>query len=397
MKLYTGNTYWDKTAKAAFEFESLASDFQTDNLIVGGGMSGNLIAFVLASRGKKVTLIEENTIGLGSSSANTGLLQYSSDIMISELADEIGEKDAVLFYEMCLNSMNKLTEINKTLNKDTDYRLKNSIYYASDETDKNKLEREYQYLNAYDFPVKFLDENSLKSIYKINKPCALKTWHDADVNPYKFIQALVGANLDMGVSYFENTSINLEDIGNESVFTTKGYKLDFKNIILATGYTKLYPVIEHKAKINRTYALASKPLDHSPWKDEVMVWETQNPYLYFRTTVDKRIIAGGLDEEVGVVVENQTNLYQKTEDIAKQIKDLFPNLDFEVEYRWDALFGNSKDGIPFIGKDPLASNKYYLLGYEGNGTCYSMAGAEIISDLIENKENPYQHIVRVDR
>ncbi|MBP1743751.1 MAG: puuB 2, partial [Firmicutes bacterium] len=52
---------------------------------------------------------------------------------------------------------------------------------------------------------------------------------------------------------------------------------------------------------------------------------------------------------------------------------------------------------PFIGKDPFKSSTYYLLGYEGNGTCYSMAGAMIIKDLILGNSNQYADIVRVDR
>lgn len=397
MKLYSGETYWNTTSNTSHDFKQLASDLKAEILIVGGGMSGNLLAYTLAKRGKSVTLIEKNKLGSGSSTANTGLLQYSSDIMVSELADEIGKSDAIMFYEMCLDAMNKLTEVNKSLNRDTDYRDRESIYYASSEDDGVKLDREYKYLNDYDFPVKFLDENDLKNIYKINKSCALKTWADADVNPYKFIQALVDANIDMGVTYFENTSIDLENIKENTAITSTDHEIEFKNIVLATGYTKIYPVIEDKAQVNRTYAFASKPLESAPWKDEVMVWETKDPYLYFRTTVDKRIIAGGLDEEIAVVVENESTIYQKTEDIKTQIKNLFPDLDFEIEYRWNAIFANSKDGLPFIGRDPEVKNKYYLLGYEGNGTCYSMAGSEIISDLIEGKDNIYSHIVRVDR
>lgn len=397
MKLYSGETYWNKTSTTSHDFKQLESDLKTDILIVGGGMSGNLLAYSLAKRGKSVTLIEKDKLGSGSSTANTGLLQYSSDIMVSELADEIGKSDAIMFYEMCLDAMNMLTEVNKSLNADTDYRNRESIYYASSEDDGVKLEREYNYLNDYDFPVKFLDENHLKDIYKINKSCALKTWADADVNPYKFIQALADANVEMGVTYFENTSIDLENIKENTVITSTDHEIEFKNIVLATGYTKIYPIIEDKSQVNRTYAFASKPLESSPWKDEVMVWETKDPYLYFRTTVDKRIIAGGLDEEIAVVVENENTIYQKTEDIKKQIKNLFPDLDFEIEYRWNAIFANSKDGLPFIGRDPEVNNKYYLLGYEGNGTCYSMAGSEIISDLLEGKDNIYSHIVKVDR
>lgn len=397
MKLYSGDTYWDKTAKPIFQFEELNEDLATEILIVGGGMSGNLAAYSLAKRDKNVVLLESSRLGLGSSTANTGLLQYSSDIMVNELAEKIGKKDAVLFYEMCLDAMNKLTELSKTLNEDTEYRQKDSIYYASSENDLPKLKKEYKYLDEYDFPVDFKDADSLKHLYKINKPGALLTWHDADVNPYKFIQALIKHNKKIGVKYFENTSVNLKTIDNNIAHSSNGYSIKFENIILATGYTELYPIIKDKAEINRTYAFSTKPLDKSPWKDEVMIWETEDPYLYFRTTVDKRIIAGGSDEEIAVVATDPNIIYKKTEEISEQIKNIFPHLDFEIEYRWNALFGISRDGLPFIGRDPNVPNKYYLLGYEGNGTCYSMAGAEIISDLIDNRNNPYAHIVSLDR
>lgn len=101
-------------------------------------------------------LIEKNRLGGRSSSANTGLLQYSSDIMIWELAKEIGEEDAILFYKMCLEAMNSLTSLNKDLDSETDYILRDSIYYASNKKDSEKLKKEYNFLEKYDFPVEFL-------------------------------------------------------------------------------------------------------------------------------------------------------------------------------------------------------------------------------------------------
>ena len=121
MKLYSGETYWDKTMEKDSEFSKLDSNIKTEILIVGGGMSGSLAAYVLAKSNHEVTLIEKNEVANGSSSANTGLLQYSSDIMMHELSNSIGEKHGVLFYKMCLEAMNDLTDINKTLELETDY------------------------------------------------------------------------------------------------------------------------------------------------------------------------------------------------------------------------------------------------------------------------------------
>lgn len=352
MDLYKGSTYWDKTLEPNEIFQRVEKDIKTKHLIVGGGVSGSLMAYVLSSKGGKVTLIDANKVGRGSSSVNTGLLQYCSDTMLTEFLNEIGEEKAVLFYKMCLEAMDSLTSLSKVLDDQIEYRLRDSIYYASSEKDAKKLKREYKYLEKYDFPVAFLDQAELNNKYKIDKECALKTWHDADINPYKFVMALTKANLEQGVTYYENTQIDLENIEDHWVYTKEGKQVEFENLILATGYTKIYPVIKDKATINRTYAFCSKPINFPLWPENVMVWETKSPYLYFRTTIDNRIIAGGLDEEKDEVEKDEAMVNQKLRQIKEEINTLFPHLTIEIEYGWNALFGCSKDGLPFIGRDP---------------------------------------------
>lgn len=397
MELISGKTYWDKTLEEVKQFDSITDDIDIEVLIVGGGMSGNLAAYLLAESGHKVIVIEKNRIGQGSSSANTGLLQYSSDIMLCELAEEIGQEKAILFYTMCLNAMKNLSKLNNNLSKETDYIGRDSIYYASNKDDEKKLKKEYSILEKNNFPVEFIDNESLKSTYGIDKACALKTWKDAEVNPYKFIRALVNENIKLGVKYYENTCVDLNNIGKNKAYTKDKKTLNYQSIILATGYTKVYDLIKDKARIDRTYAFSATTSKIPPWKDSVMIWETKMPYIYFRSAQDNRIIAGGLDESIAIVQKDENIIYNKTEQIKKEIESFFPDLDLKIDYRWNALFGSSKDGLPFIGRDPSDKNIYYLLGYEGNGTCYSMAGAEILLDLIEGRENPYGDILRVDR
>lgn len=397
MKLYDGNTYWDQTVQEPIHFGRLSGPVETDVLIVGGGITGSLCAYVLSSHGLAVTVVEKNDIGKGSSVANTGLLQYRSDKMLCEFADEIGEENARLFYQMCLEAIDDLSAVNELLLDSNDYRLRDSIFYASGKEDEKKVKREYEYLIKYGFPAEFLEHNILKTRYRVDKPCAIRTWHDADVNPYKFIQALTKKNLQQGVVYYENTAIDLDNMENDKAFTQEGHPITFEKIILATGYTRIYPIIKEKCSINRTYAFCSESFENYLWKDDVMVWETRNPYLYFRTTEDHRIIAGGLDEERDKLGEDDSVIFERASEIAKQIEDIFPNLDIRISYAWTALFGKSNDGLPFIGQDTKQPSVYYVLGYEGNGTCYSMAGARIIYDLIMGNPNPYKNIVGIDR
>ncbi len=397
MTLYTGEPYWDKTVLSPFRFGKVTEAKQTDVLIVGGGISGNLCAYVLSAAGIDVMIVDENRIGKGSSIVNTGLLQYRSDKMLCEFVDDIGEQRGRLFYQMCLEAMDQLTSINDSLGDSAEYRLKDSIYYASAEEDENKLAREYEILTKYGFPVEFLNKNELIKRYQIDKSCALRTWHDADVNPYKFIQALTKKNLQQGVRYFENTHVELESNQGNSILTKEGHAITFKSIVLTTGYAKIYSILKDKIIIRRTYAFCSEPYEKYLWKDDAMIWETKRPYLYFRTTKDRRIIGGGLDDNNTEAEQDEQSILEKAKEIARRIESIYPRLNIDISYCWSALFFGSDDGLPFIGKDPDKSNVYYLLGYEGNGTCYSMAGALIIKDGIVGKSNVYQDIVKVNR
>ncbi len=397
MELHYGNLYWNKTKDQEVKFDKVRENIKTQVLVVGGGMSGNLCANTLAKEGYRVSLVEKNRIGGGSSAANTGLLQYTSDVMMHELAGDIGEKDAYLFYKMCLEAMEDLTALSMELDESLGFRNRNSIYYASTFRDKKRLKDEYRLLNKYNFPVEYLSRRKLKAQFGLDKPNALRTWHDADVNPYKFILSLSKQNTSLGVTYYEDTKLDLDKISENKIKTKDSYEIEFDYIVIATGYSHIYPPIKDKFQMYRTYAFATRPIKGPLWPGEAMFWETKNPYIYFRTTKDNRVVGGGLDKKSKRVEKSQSSIDRKNKNLIKEIQGMFSNLNLELEYSWNALFGASKDGIPFIGSDPLYKNKLYLLGYEGNGTAYSMAGSKIILDLIRGKNNKYSHIVRVDR
>lgn len=397
MNLYEGQMYWDQTVVDPLRFEKLGTGTETQVLIIGGGITGNLCAHVLAKTGLKVLVAEKGHVGRGSSLANTGLLQYRSDKMLIDFMDDIGPGPAYLFYRMCLEAMDQLTDLNRGLTAPTDYSLRDTIYFASSMEDTDPLRREYRCLKRYGFPVELLEREELKQRYRIDKPAALRTWHDAEVNPYRMIQALVRRNLELGVRYYENTELDLDNIHSNTILTRDGHPVGFDYLILTTGYTRLYETIKDRVIPRRTYAFCSEPVGGAPWPDNIMIWETSRPYLYLRTTADSRIIAGGLDEDRPDPETNPDQIRAKARLIADQVEDLFPYLKVKLAYAWNGLFCGSTDGLPFIGPDPNQSNILYLLGYEGNGMCYSMAGAAILTDYIQGRPNPYQSIVRLDR
>lgn len=131
MELHNGLLFWPTTlVKKPHTNPPIKPHY--DAIIVGAGMSGILTAKALIDEGLSVAVIERNELGSGSTSANTGLLQYSNDIQLHELCDLIGEEDAVRFYKLCLEAVDQLEKTAQPLKDQADFIRRPSICFASE-------------------------------------------------------------------------------------------------------------------------------------------------------------------------------------------------------------------------------------------------------------------------
>ncbi|HEX2616628.1 MAG TPA: FAD-binding oxidoreductase, partial [Flavobacteriales bacterium] len=120
------------------------------------------------------------------------------------------------------------------------------------------------------------------------------------------------------------------------------------------------------------------------------------PYLYLRTTPDRRVIIGGLDEPFRDPKRRDRLLARKTQQLTKRFQELMPEVPFIPEYNWCGTFGSTPDGLPYIDRDPL-SGAWFVLGMGGNGITFSRIGAVIVRDAILGRPNADARLFRFDR
>lgn len=400
MKLHNGTLYWPTTNSIELLVKSPKQPKkQYDVIVIGGGMSGCLTAYKLMKRGLSVAILEQRNFGHGSTAANTGLLQYSNDIMLSELIQQIGEKEAVRFYQLCFEALDDIENIVNLLPHDVDFVRRPSIYYASDETDVKKLRTEYETLYMNHFPCEFWDESTLSFYMPFKKPAALVTFRDAEINPLKFITSLLSYLQDQGVDLFEETVVTDTSYENQLVqLKTTTHLFQARDVVYTIGYEKKQNAKKEDTIFNRSYVMVTKPINsNTHWHEKAMIWETKRPYLYLRTTPEGAIMVGGMDENISEASVDEKVLANCAEKLLKQTQSLFPHLELEVDCCYASTFAESKDQLPFIGAHPTKQHHYYLLGYGGNGTVYSALGSKIISDLIAGRKNDDVHIVSPKR
>lgn len=399
MNIHNGSLYWPQTTNP-FEPQDVHERLDSyDIVIVGGGMSGSLTAFQFMKAGKSVAVLDKRQFGSGSTSANTGLLQYSNDIMLHELIEQIGEPDAVRFYEMCLEAMDQLDEVATLLPVSADFIRRPSICYASVEEDVAKLQKEYETLKAHGFPCDYWDQSTVEANLPFSKPASLITYQDAEVNPLKFVQGVLGEVEKGGGHLFPFTEVEdvFEQVDHLEVRTSNG-TFHAKKIVYTTGYETVPVGKRIGADINRSYAIATKPVeDISEWHERALIWETKRPYLYMRLTEENAVVVGGLDEDKPEAPLSDELIAERGQRLLDALHEHFPNQQFEINACYAASFGESIDNLPFIGEHPTKANHYYLLGYGGNGTVYSMLGSSMLVDLVDGVPNRDAEIVQLER
>src|SRR5690606_21133255 len=155
MDLKSGYPFWAVKNGLMHAFQPLRADARCDVAIIGGGISGALIAAELAEAGHDVIVLQQRDIGWGSTSASTALLQFEIDTHLTELAEKLGEAYALLAYRSCVDAIGMLEQRAQGL-EDTGFEARDSLYYASRKRDCAALADEFALRKQHGFDVDWL-------------------------------------------------------------------------------------------------------------------------------------------------------------------------------------------------------------------------------------------------
>src|SRR5660398_72371 len=92
-------------------YPSLPRNVSCDAVVIGGGITGALVAVHLAEAGVKTLVLDKRDIGTGSTSASTALLQYEIDVPLRELIKKVGPVAASRSYQLCRAAVSKLEQL----------------------------------------------------------------------------------------------------------------------------------------------------------------------------------------------------------------------------------------------------------------------------------------------
>ncbi|MDR6403728.1 MULTISPECIES: FAD-binding oxidoreductase [Chryseobacterium] len=401
MNLKSNEPFWLLKNGLIASYPSLKSNEECDVLIVGGGITGSLIAHQMVAEGYKTILIDKREICNGSTSATTSMLQYEIDIPLFDLIEKIGKKGAVRSYKACSDAIDKIEKLSEKIKSNSGFKRKKSLYFASGKKDSKWLKKEFEIRKSAGFDVKWLESEEIVEQFGFeNTFGGILSKQGASIDAFKFSHELFKLNIKKGLRIFDKTEmVNIEyHKGYNLVSTDQGYQIKAKKIIYCIGYESKTLIKENFVNLKSTYAAVSE-IDKTKFKNitSTLVWNTDKPYMYMRTTDDGRLLIGGGDEDFYNAEKRDAILNKKEKEILKNLKKIKPDYKFYTDFVWAGTFGETKDGLPYIGEHEKFKNSYFVLGFGGNGITFSVTGMEMASLFMQGKKHPLSRYFKFGR
>lgn len=401
MDLKSNEPFWLVKNGLLHSYPSLHDDLTCEVLVVGGGITGSLIAHQCVKDGYATVLIDKREVCNGSSSATTSMLQYEIDTPLYKLIEMIGEKGAVASYNACSKAIDDLGKISKKIKSEAGFTKKNSLYYAARKKDIAWLKKEFEARKNIGYDVKWLSENEILTKYDIHGSYGgILSTQGGSVDAFRLAHELLRYNKKRGLHIFDKTE--LVDVtykkGYNQCTTASGAIIKAKKIVYCVGYESALMIPEKFVNLLSSFAIVSEVnkklyLQHK----DILIWNTSEPYLYMRTTDDGRFLIGGEDEEFQNPPKRDEMIGKKEQKLKTAFHKIFPDKEFHADFAWAGTFGETKDGLPYIGEHKDFKNSYFVCGFGGNGITFSVTGMEMVSKWLQGKKHPLSEYFRFGR
>ena len=382
------NSFWiDSVPDILDEHKFLDNDLEVDVCIVGGGITGITCAYMLSKQGFKVTLLEKDKLACKTTGNTTGKITSQHGLFYKYLVDSFDHSYAKAYLEANEEAIKNIKKIITDNNIDCDFSTQDAYVYSQNEDDIQKIKDETNTVNTLGFNAEFVSNISLPIQ---NVRGAIKFPNQAQFHPRKYLRALCNIIEKNNGQIFENSCVlDIKKEDKKYITYTNNHKVISKYVILATRY----PIINFPGfyflKMYQELSYIIGVETNSELFDGMYI-SNSSPNLSFRTTEyngKKLLLIGGMQHKVGAKIDLE-NAYKVLENTAKS---LYP--DSKILYKWQTEDTVSLDKIPYIGQfSELMPNMYVATGFKKWGMTSSNIAANIITDKILGKENPYEKI-----
>lgn len=393
------SAYWTDRSGGPTPAPSLRAEIDAELVVVGGGFTGlwTAVQALEDNPGRRVVLLEAESVGSGASTRNGGMLDESI-AHGAENAHFHWPDEAATLVRLGKENFAGLRRTLETHDIGCDFRPVSWLDVATEPWQLKALEADIALLEASGDDVEMLDAAQLAE--RIVSPtfigALLSRDYGAIVDPAELVWGLLALVTRLGGVVYEHSKVTgFEKDGNRlKVSTAQGVVRTDRVVVATNAYPgpvramrrHVIPVFDH--------VLMTEPLNDDQqqaikWHGWEGVDDAANQFHYFRRTADGRILWGGYDAtyHYGSSVDASHEQSETTHSLlAEQFFATFPQLEgLNFSHRWGGPIGTTTRftcswGTKFDGRF------VWVGGYTGLGVAASRFGARVALDLVDGVE-----------
>ena len=347
------------------QFPQLKENIKTQVAIIGGGIAGILCGYMLKQKGVDCVILEADRICNGVTQNTTAKITSQHGLIYDKLIKGFGIEKAQMYLqsqESAIKTYRKLCE-----SIDCDFENKSNFVYSINNL--KKIEKELHALVRLGFNPDFTSKIPIP----ISIEGAVEFPNQAQFNPLKFL-----SHISKNLQIYENTKV-IEIRGKHAY--TQNNKITAEYFIVATHFPFMNKYGGYFSKMyqERSYVIA---LENGEQINGMYVDEAQKG-MSFRNYKNYLLIGGG-DHRTGKDGGN----YRELRTFAKIH---YPHSS--EKYHWATQDCMTLDGVPYIGRySKKIPNVLVATGFNKWGMTSSMVAAEILSDIVVNRENDFKEL-----
>ena len=375
------------------EYPRARGDLSSQVVIIGGGLTGCATAYACAMAGIRTVVLEGGRIGEGSTGRSAGLLLPEPGPAFRDIAQAHGLRAARAAFQSWRRAALDGAALLRRLGIKCRLDPQDALIIGGRD-DEKALRRELDARTEAGLEVTHLTRKQVLASAALDGPGAIKMRDAFGLDPYRACIGLAGATVKRGVKVFERTPVRKVRVGRKQVeIVAEGATVTGETVIVTTGSAtvEFRQLRRHFARRER-YLVLTEPMPASMRKAiglrNATIADTRTPHHRLRFTDDDRILVSGGDQPETPARKRDAILVQRTGQLMYELLTMYPAISgLMPEFGWELAYGQTADGLPYIGPHRNFPRHLFALGGSGDSVTGAFLAARILVRQLQDAKD----------
>lgn len=355
-----------------------------DVVVIGGGLTGCAAAYMCAAAGLDTILLERDRIGHGRSGRSAGLLTPDPGLAFRDVAAAHGAKTARQVFDAWRRGALEGAALLRRLGVACDLTARDTILVARREGEK-LLRRESDARRDAGLELAWLNQKQLQARMKLEAAAGLKTRDGFALDPYRACLGLAAAAAGRGAACFERSRVwNVRFTRRLAEVVADQGRIRARKVIVATSSAtaEFKSLQRHFTRREMYFAMTGRlpaAMRRELGDPRVVLTDMHVPPHHIGWGGADRLIVAGGDQKETPLRKRPAVLVQRTGELMYELLKTYPAiLGLQPEYAWDASYGETADGLMYLGAHRNYPHHLFALGGGAAGVTGAFVAARLL-------------------